>query len=302
MENSSDIFLYIILMIFLGYTLKRMKVLKSDDLKPLNTIILNVAMPCMIFEAVYNIDVALFPKLFIMPVIPILVFFLIGLIAFLILKVFNLSKSKVLNIFLPMILGNTAYLGYPIVLNIFGNDAFLMAVFFDISMPLVFLLVNVVLIINFGGNRKDIVKSFLKSPILWAIVIAVVFNILNIGVGNVLEKTMRDIGGLTVPLAMIILGASFNFSNIKDNIKIISFISLVKLIIYPAIAFIFILILGLGDMEFKVGILQSAMPSAVISFILAIDYKLDVNLISSSIFLSTVLSFISLPIITHFLL
>jgi predicted permease len=192
-------------------------------------------------------------------------------------------------------------LGYPIVLNIFGNDGLLRAVFFDISSPLIFLLISGFLIINSGGTRKDILKSFFKIPVLWAVIIAIVFNIFNISIGHVLEKTIKDIAGITVPLAMIMLGISFNFNQMKENIKIASLMSLIKLIICPAIAFIFITIIGLTGLEFKVGIIESAMSSAVISLILAINYKLDSELVSNCVFLSTALSFISLPILTHFL-
>jgi predicted permease len=302
METISDIFLYIILMVFLGYFLKRLKFLKLEDLKPLNRIVLDIAMPCMIFTTLYGVDDTLFSKLFILPIIPIFIFFLIGLFAFILLKIFNLSKFKVLSLILPITLGNTGYLGYPIVLNLFGNDALLRAVFFDISTPLIFLFMSAVLIINFGGKKKDALKNFLKFPILWAIIIAIVFNVFNIGEGNVLEKVINDIATLTVPLAMIILGVSFNFNKMKENIKVASFISLIKLIFYPLIAFILITIVGLTGLEFKIGLIQSAMPSAILSLVLAINYKLDIDLVSNCIFLSTILSFISLPILSYFLI
>ena len=70
-----------------------------------------------------------------------------------------------------------------------------------------------------------------------------------------------------------------------------------KLILYPIIAFVFASILGLVDIQFKISVIEAAMPSGLLSLVLAISYKLDFELTSDCILIDTVISLVSLPII-----
>lgn len=53
----------IVLMIGLGYFLKRIDFLSEKDIDPLNKIVMYILMPCMIFSALYSADMSLLPTL-----------------------------------------------------------------------------------------------------------------------------------------------------------------------------------------------------------------------------------------------
>ncbi|MDR3223414.1 MAG: AEC family transporter [Methanobrevibacter sp.] len=298
MSSFENTYISIIILLFLGYLLKKSKLLKSDDVKPLNVILINILMPCMIFMALYTEDISIFSKLYLMPFIPILPALFVGLFTLLILKFYNFSKIKILSLMLAVVLGNTAYLGYSIVSGIFGGDGLIRAIFFDLSTPILFSCLSIILIINIEGDLKDVLKKVLGFPILWSFSFGIIMNILNIPIGDVLENTINDIGATAIPLAMFSLGLSLDFSRMKNNIKIVSFISSIKLIMYPLLSFIIVMLLNLKGLEFKVGIVESAMPSSILSLILASAYGLEWELVADCVFMSTILSFISLPIIT----
>ena len=80
----------------------------------------------------------------------------------------------------------------------------------------------------------------------------------------------------------------------------IVFTSAMKLMILPAITFLIAKMLGIVDLQFKVLIIESAMPSAMLALLLAITYDLDYELTSDCIFINTVISLITLPIIISF--
>ncbi|MDR3292335.1 MAG: AEC family transporter [Methanobrevibacter sp.] len=301
MNSFENTFISLIIMIFLGYLLKKSKFLKSVDAKPLNIILINILLPCMIFMALYSENTAIFSKLSMMPFIPLFPALFVGLFTFIILKFYSFSKIKILGFISAVILGNTAYLGYPIVSGIFGDDGLVRAIFFDISTPILFLFLSIILIISSGGSLKDSFKKVLGFPVLWGVSFGIIFNIFNIPIGDVLENTIKNIGVATVPLAMFSLGLSLDFSRMKKNIKIVSFISSIKLILYPLLSFVVVILLNLTELEFKVGIIESARPSSILSLILASNYGLDHELVADCIFLSTILSFITLPIIISLL-
>ena len=103
-----------------------------------------------------------------------------------------------------------------------------------------------------------------------------------------------------IPLIMITLGLSIDFSALKRSKSMIVFTSAMKLMILPAITFLIAKMLGIVDLQFKVLIIESAMPSAMLALLLAITYDLDYELTSDCIFINTVISLITLPIIISF--
>jgi predicted permease len=96
---------------------------------------------------------------------------------------------------------------------------------------------------------------------------------------------------------MISLGLSLEASSLKNYFKEAAVVSSIKLILAPLIALMIIIILGVSGLNSKVIITEAAMPSAMLSLVLAITYELDIKAVSACIFLSTVLSMITLPII-----
>ena len=78
--------LSIVLMICLGYVLKRIDFLTEEDITPLNKLVMNILMPCMIFSALYSADLRLIPKLGILPFVILISSFISGLISYVILK------------------------------------------------------------------------------------------------------------------------------------------------------------------------------------------------------------------------
>jgi predicted permease len=96
---------------------------------------------------------------------------------------------------------------------------------------------------------------------------------------------------------MISLGLSLEASSLKNYFKEAVVVSSIKLILAPLIALVIVVILGISGLNGKVIIAEAAMPAAMLSLVLAITYELDIKAVSACIFLSTVLSMITLPII-----
>ena len=85
--------LSIILMIGLGYFLKRIDFLTEDAINPLNSLVMYILLPCMIFSAISTADLSLLPKLGILPLVIIASSVITGFISYFILK-----KAKTPNL------------------------------------------------------------------------------------------------------------------------------------------------------------------------------------------------------------
>lgn len=291
----------IVIMIGVGYVLKRIDFLSSDDMDPFNKIVMYILMPCMVFNAIYNADLSLLPKLSVLPFVIIASSFVTGIIAYFILKRLNYDSKKIWSVLVTILIANTGFMGYPVNLGIYGQNGLLRAIFCDIATLCIFLLLSFVLILKFGGTIKTAVKKIAFFPSLWAVILGLIFNLFGIPIGDVLENTIVYLGQGAIPLIMITLGLSIDFSALKRSKSMIAFTSVMKLLFFPFVAFLLANQLGLVDLQYKVSIIESAMPSAMLSLLLAITYDLDYELTSDCILINTVISLITLPIIIYLL-
>ena len=284
-------------MIGLGYVLKRIDFLGEKDIDPLNRIVMYILMPCMVFSALYSADLDLIPKLGILPFIILASSLVTGSISYLILKNLNFPDRKLWSVLVTVMIANTAFMGYPVNLGIYGHDGFLRAIFCDIATLIIFLILSFILAVKFGGNGKTAIKRIALFPSLWAIILGMALNLLNIPIGPVLTQTVNYLGDGAIPLIMLSLGLSINLEGLARSKSMIAFTSIMKLAFFPLVAAIIVIYLGLSDLQYSVTIVEAAMPSGMLSLLLSITYRLDYELTSDCILINTVISLVSLPAI-----
>lgn len=287
----------IVLMIGLGYFLKRIDFLSEKDIDPLNKIVMYILMPCMIFSALYSADMSLLPTLGILPFVILTASIGSGVISYIVLKRLHYDDKKIWSVLVTVMIANTAFMGYPVNLGVYGHPGFLRAIFCDLATTCMFLLLSFVLVLKFGGTVKRAFRKILLFPPLWAVVLGISFNLLNIPIGPVLDKTVNYLADGAIPLIMISLGLSIELGGLARSKAMVIFTSIVKLGVFPLIALIVVSFLGLTGLQHDVGIIEAAMPSGMLSLLLAITYKLDYELTSDCILINTVISLITLPII-----
>ena len=289
--------LSIILMIALGYFIKRIDLISLNDVDSLNNLVIYVLLPCMIFSALYSADLSIIPVLGFLPFIILFSSFITGIVSYFILKKLNFSDRKLWSVLITLMIANTGFMGYPVNIGIFGYDGFLRAIFCDIATMFTFLILSFVLVLKFGGTVKTAFRKILFFPPLWAIVLGVCLNLANIQIGDVLNNTINYLGNGAIPVIMISLGISIDLIGIKRNRSMVAFTLVMKLLFFPLVAFFIVSFFGLVDLQYSVSIVEAAMPSGMLSLILAITYKLDFELTSDCIFINTIFSLLTLPII-----
>lgn len=289
--------LSIILMIALGYFLKRINFLTLKDVDSLNNIVMYILLPCMIFSALYSSDLSLLPTLGTLPFVILISSLVTGIISYIILKRLNFDDKKLWSVLVTVMIANTAFMGYPVNLGIYGHEGFLRAIFCDIATMCIFLLLSSILVIKFGGTVKTAVKKIALFPSLWAIILGIGLNLANIPIGPVIDNTVNYLGNGAIPLIMISLGISIDLSGIKRSKSMVFFTSVMKLAFFPLVAGVIVSYLGFVDLQYNVSIVEAAMPSGMLSLLLAITYKLDFELTSDCILMNTVFSLVTLPVI-----
>lgn len=132
--------------------------------------------------------------------------------------------------------GKYWFFGYPLILGVFGNDGLIRAIFYDVGTTLLFIIFNLLLLLLFGGKLEKVVKKILTFPLLWAVVLGLLFNVANIPIGPVVSNVLVYLKALTVPLIMLSLGLSIDFRGLKNSLNMAAFTSVIKLVIAPILA------------------------------------------------------------------
>lgn len=291
----------IIVMIFLGVLLKRINLLSEDDVETLNKIVLNISLPCLVFNALYTADVSLLPKLSILTLYIIITGFIVGLITYLILRTTDWDSRKIWSLVIVVVLGNTGFLGYPITQGIYGSAGLIRAVFCDCATSISFVILSIILIFLFDGTIKVALRKIITFVPLWAIILGILFNVFNIPITDVGTTVVSYLADATIPLIMISLGLSLNINGLKNNLKEVGFASFMKLIFYPLVAIGVLALLGITGFEHKIGLIEATMSSAMLGLVLSVSYNLDWHLTSDCIFTSTLFSLITIPIFLIFI-
>ena len=287
----------IFLMIGVGYVLKRIDFLSEKDIDPLNKIVMYVLLPCMIFSALYSADMKMLPTLGTLPFIILAESAICGVIAYIILKCKHYDDIKTWSVLLPLLISNTAFVGYPVTLGVYGHQGFVMAVFCDLATTVIFLILSFVLVLKFGGTIKNAFKKILLFPPLWAVVLGISFNLLNVPIGPVVDKTIGYLADGAIPLIMISLGLAIKFEGFNRNKSLVCINSFIKLILCPVVTLIIVSYLGFTGLQNNIGIIEAAMPSGTMSLVLAITYKLDYELTSDCILVNAIISLVTLPVL-----
>ena len=296
------IILSIIIMILIGVLSKKIGLLKEEDVETLNNIVINIALPCLIFNTLYSADASLVPQLSILTVYMLITSLIVGILTYSLLYFLGWDKKKIWSVVIVVVLGNTGFLGYPITQGIFGNAGMVRAVFCDCSTSIVFVILSFILILIFDGEIKVALKKIVTFLPLWSIILGIIFALCNIPMPSVGSTVIGYLSGATIPLIMISLGLSLNLDGFKNHFKEVGLASFIKLVIYPLIGLGVLSLLNITGFNHTIGFIEAAMSSAMLGLVLSVSYKLDWELTSDCIFASTVLSLVTIPIFLMFIL
>ena len=203
--NSTETILAIILMILIGYAAKRIGLLKVEDSKPLNQIVVNITIPALIFLAMYSADLSNINILIPITLICIVTGSLCGLIVYLFSKAKGYSKKTKWTLVGTSTIFNSGFLGYPVVLGIFGASGLVRAVFCDMGSTILFLCLGIFFIFLFGGKYNSIVKRTILFPPIWAIILGILANIMHFHLGSLPLNVLKYLSGAAIPILMISL-------------------------------------------------------------------------------------------------
>jgi malate permease and related proteins len=272
--------------------------IKKVDIDSLSFVAINVFYPFLVFFTFYK-DPITIDFLYIFIAITLL---LIGIYILIVImsKVLNYDKKKKHAMLLAGVFMNGGNYGIPVVLFTLGEEGFVYAMMVMIIMSVYMNTVGLFIAASGANEGISTKKAFMKTikmPIIPAIVIGVLFRIMQLKLPESVENTISFMADAAIPLIMIVLGiqlSSIVFRNI--DYKTVGLLVSTRLIISPILAIAVNQLLGVnGTLLASVLIIVAAMPTAANTTIFSVNYNVEPELVSSTTLISTVLSLITLP-------
>ncbi|MBQ8391485.1 MAG: AEC family transporter [Clostridia bacterium] len=289
---SFEVVAPLLLLMLLGGFLLRVHVFDDDTVKKMNGAIFKVFLPALIFNNLYNSNLSdvkdIGAGVFAAAV-------LCGAyILSIVLVIFIEKDNKKRGVMAQGICrSNFVIFGVPLCQAICG-DSILGKI--SVAIAIVIPVINVLAVVSLevfrgekgGFNIKKIAKGIVKNPLIISSALGLVFLIGGIKLPEIAEKTISDVAKIATPLALILLGASINFSTVRGNLRQLIITISGKLVIVPLLGISLAITLGMhgGDLALLIAALAS--PTAVSSYPMAIQMDGDGDLAAQIVAFGTV--------------
>ena len=131
----------------------------------------------------------------------------------------------------------------------------------------------------------------ISNPLMWGIAAGIVVNLLGIKLIEPVDAFVNMMAAAVTPAALFGLGGALNDYKLSESWAQSLTMSLLKLILQPAIAYVLMVHVLHVDHQFaRYGVLLAAMPSGINAYVFATYYNRGVNVAANTILITTVLS------------
>ena len=292
-QNTAVLFL----LLGVGYGARKCKLFDAAADGLMTRLVLNITLPALLITAMTG-GPAEMPRrvLFYALLVIFLAFAVKGALGILSALLLRMPREKRGTVTAMVMFGNVGFMGFPLVYALLGAEGLFIASIFNVAFNLLVFSLGIKLVA--GGGGKISPRLFLNGPMVSS-VIALLLFLLRIQLPEPIAATLGHLGGMTVPLAMILLGstlAGMDWKALFQGWRAYG-IALVKLLAAPLIVYLALVRIVADPVLLHVVVLLSAMPVGTSLPMLCIRYDGDQELVGQGIFISTILSLVTIPLL-----
>ena len=280
-----------------GFLLQRRT---SLDPRPISAAIFHILVPALVFDLVLKTEI---PKNDIVS----MVILASGVIVFMLLLSWVLSKL----LRLPQALASAFILSvsfinsgnYGLSLNHFalGEAGLLWASIYFITSALWTNSAGVYIASAGRMVPLSAVKNLARVPAVYAILLSLILRAFDINIPQAISRPIELIALAMIPMMLLVLGMQISKAGPPKRLGLLSIVVALRLILSPIVAWFMANALRMPIIGVQAGVLESAMPTAVLASILALQYDSEPDFVTGAILVSTFLSPITLTPLLYFL-
>lgn len=291
-----DAFALMLAMLALGMLFARFRVLPDNAADTLNLLVLYVCLPAAMLTTLPRLrfDLALVG----LALVPWLLAFIAYALLRLLRRPLRLERSAFAALLMCVMLGNTGFIGYPMIQSLLGRDALPYAVIYDqFGTFLMLSTLGLFVLAHYSGERRpgagEIVRRILRFPPTWALAFGL--TLMPEQPPAWIAAALERLSGVLLMLVMLAVGLGIQLRLPREDIAPLATGLVLKLLVLPLLALPLAWLLGLRGTTLQAAVLESAMPTMVTAAAMTVMHGLAPRLTAALVGYSIVLSMATLP-------
>ncbi len=296
-------------LIAVGYAVARLRILDDTRSEALSEFVFVIAIPLLILRILATADFSGTSawRLWLPFFAAFAVCWVAGMIV--IRTLFGRDERAGLVAGLSASYGNTTLVGIPLVLAAFGNEGSVpMALIIAVQFPIIMTAVALWMArierrdeVGAGGLSvlRNLMLTLVRNPIMIGLAVGTLWRVSGIPYAGVPAVLIGRLADVTSTLALFAMGMSLSRYGIHGNIRAAVVLSLLKLLVMPALAWGLAILIGLPPLATKVAVIAAACPTGVTPFLVAGRFKTGEGLASNVLTVSTVLAVATITFWLH---
>lgn len=201
-------------------------------------------------------------------------------------------------------ISNTGFLGTPLIAALYQNEPNLTAAAVTYDMGVTSLMIHMVgarILAHYGeargfGDGAQGLRRLAQLPVFWAALLGYALMALKLRLPEPLLFTLEKLGQTTTPLVLLTIGGMLHWRTLGARWKAVALIVGFKTLAMPLLMLGLLRLMGLPDFAARALLLQSAMPTVMVSAVYATAFKTEPELASGVVVASTLVSLALLPV------
>ena len=291
-----DAFALILSMLALGLAFQHLRLFPDNAAEVLNKVVLYVCLPAAVL--LYAPRLALEPAVLAVAAVPWLLLGGTVLLVTGVTRLLALRPDEHAVLLLCVALGNTSFLGYPLVRALIGEDALPHAVVYDqFGAFLILSTFGLYVLARYGGDAKPTAAVVGRRIATFPPFLALLFGLTLMPESPPawIAGGLQRLADALLPLVVLAIGLGMKLQLPRDELRPLAAGLLLKLAVMPAIALGLAFALGLDGVRHDTVVLESAMPPMITAAALAISHRLAPGLASAMVGYGILLSLATLP-------
>lgn len=302
----------IIVMIAIGYILRKRHWFHHTFSENVSKLITNVALPCSIFYSVLKyLDMNVLKELSNRLIFTFASVIIGYITAYIIIKIFKIRRGRRGVFYNAIVNANTIFIGLPLNMALFGEQASKYYLMYYITNTISIWTLGYILLENDSTEEKESKGGFnpkkLLSPPLIAFVAAFIVLVLGISIPKPLVETTKYLGNIVTPLALLYIGIVLADAGLHSiNFDLDTILALLGRFVFSSIVMVALLkvtgqFMQLDSLEIKTFVIQSAAPVFAALPILTNQTEGDIEYATNVVTTSTILFVVVIPVLMMFL-
>lgn len=286
----------LILIMLLGYLCARIGITGPEFNRRVTPLVINVLLTATILNSVLGV-----PEFSGMEVVDYILVMTVMVViqiavAWFLPRLLRTHGEDVATTRLSAAFGNVGFVGLPVVAAIFGDEMVFFASLCNVPFNLALYSIGAAQLAGGSGERFDW-RQVLNMPVI-ATLLSVVLLLSRIHVPAVIADTISTLSGATIPLSMLIIGTSLGAVSVRAALTDwrVYAIAAVRLLVCPLLTWVVLRPFVSGDL-LGIPVLLAACPTAMVITALCLQYERSEAFASKCIFLNTILSAVTIPLL-----